>query len=77
MGVFEETKYFLAKSLPPHCQEQLEYALSKNGATKATSIATATHVIADSPYFEGFESLPEEGVVVVSVGGLFPVASIY
>ncbi|KAJ3576641.1 hypothetical protein NP233_g274 [Leucocoprinus birnbaumii] len=53
MGLFDSTRYFLTSSIPPYRQEQLEYALSKNGATKAESIASATHVISDSMYFEG------------------------
>ncbi|KXN86850.1 BRCT-containing protein 1 [Leucoagaricus sp. SymC.cos] len=55
MSLFQDIIYHLSNALPPHRQEQLEYALSKNGATKATSLTSATHVIADSPHFEGVE----------------------
>lgn len=65
MGVFQDVQYYLANSLPPHRQEQLEYALSKNGARKA-DITTATHIITNSPYFEGCEDV-ENGPAIVSV----------
>jgi len=57
MGLFENIRYFVASSIPPHRQEQVEYALSKNGATKADSIPDATHVISDSPWLEGVDEL--------------------
>jgi len=57
MGLFENIRYYVASSIPPHRQEQLEYALSKNGATKAGSILDATHVISDSPWLEGASEL--------------------
>jgi len=57
MGIFENIRYFVASSIPPYRQEQVEYALSKNGATKADSILDATHVISDSPWLEGADEL--------------------
>jgi len=57
MGLFENIQYFVVSSIPPHRQEQVEYALSKNGATKADSILDATHVISDSPWLEGADEL--------------------
>ncbi len=65
MGVFQDIRYYLANSLPSHRQEQLEYALSKNGAIKA-DMSTATHIITNSPHFEGCEDV-KEGPVIVSV----------
>lgn len=66
MGLFQHTKYFLTNSLPLNRQEQLEYALSKNGAIKADSIASATHIITNSAHFDGCEAV-KEGVFIVSV----------
>ncbi|XP_006464077.1 hypothetical protein AGABI2DRAFT_180183 [Agaricus bisporus var. bisporus H97] len=65
MSLFHNTKYFLANSLPPNRQEQLEYALSKNGAIKADTLTNATHVITNSAHFEGSEYI-DQGVFVVS-----------
>jgi len=72
MGIFSDVAYTLSSSLRVNDQKHLSDILDANGATRS-SLEDATHIISDTPEFEGWQSAPENAeVVTVSGRGLHP-----
>ena len=72
MGIFSDVTYTLSSSLRANDQKYLTDILDANGATR-TSLEDATHIISDTPEFEGWQSAPDNAeVVIVSGHGTHP-----
>jgi hypothetical protein len=67
MGLFDSIKYHLSPSLPRECKLEMETILDSNGAISVFSSSQATHVIAESTRFEGWQEVESEKVAIVTV----------
>ena len=67
MGIFSDIAYTLSSSLRSNDQEWLSEMLDANGATR-NSLEEATHIVSDTPEFEGWQNAPKNAEVV-TVGG--------
>jgi len=67
MGIFSDVAYTLSSSLRANDQEHLSDILDSNGATRS-SLEDATHIISDTPEFEGWQSAPDNTEVVIVSG---------
>ena len=75
MGIFSDVAYTLSSSLRVNDQKHLSDILDLNGATRSP-LEDVTHIISDTPEFEGWQSAPENAeVVTVSGHGLHPTIS--
>ena len=75
MGIFSGVAYTLSSSLRANDQKYLTDILDVNGATRSP-LKEATHIISDTPEFEGWQSAPENAeVVIVSGHGPRPIIS--
>ena len=65
--LFSDVRYFLSTTFPSQRQQELQAILDANDA-KQVSLTEATHVITDTPQFEGCELVQNtEAVAILSV----------
>ncbi|KAJ7632778.1 hypothetical protein FB45DRAFT_1026909 [Roridomyces roridus] len=70
--VFNGVQYHLTSTLPHERREELARTLTTHGAVPASSIATATHIIADSDTgFDGWQEV-KQGKIVTASGLFYP-----
>jgi len=67
MVIFSDVAYTLSSSLRANDQKHLSDILDANGATRS-SLDGATHIISDTPEFEGWQSAPDNAEVVIVSG---------
>ena len=62
--LFHSVVYYISPSLRSSRREQLQAALDAHGARASTTISDATHIITDTPRFDGWKEADEGAEIV-------------
>lgn len=64
MAVFANIRYWLSDSIPQERKDALAGYFTNNGAEAADGIGDATHVVTNTPQFEGWKRVEDKEIDV-------------
>lgn len=64
MAVFDNIRYWLSDSIPQERKDALTSYLTNNGAEGADGVGDATHIVTNTPQFEGWKRVEENEIDV-------------